>query len=328
MKTLRTRKSGFTLVEMLVVVTLIAIVATIAIALLGGASKDASETVNGAVMKQLTSNIGSYMQLHSGAMPDKFDSLINSLAVGTEVGGFSTLTTTLSTGGSVSVATTPGAVLTIGYDPEPDGVVNDTTATYKGLDTAGWSGGFRSLTVSKLTTNDVDRLAKLGITTVYDMVGSTKDLFNGEFPYTTTSRALKVGDPVVVLDPQTQRNGKSIYDEFGFHDIFNTTNYPTTGGTTTGDLTDQGRANALVSARYVVFGLGRYCTMVGDRKAGLQECPKSPIMRAGYYNRYLVVVKIVTGATQTDTDADFAGILDPMGNTTRSASSWATRTGK
>jgi len=314
MKKLRNRKSGFTLVEMLVVVTLIAIVATIAIALLGGASKDAAETVNSSNIKHLASAIGSYQQLHDGLLPDKLDSLLDSTKVA--AGGSYTMVTT-----GVYVADSPGTLIYIGKDADFDGVIDSTSYTSKGLDPAAWQTGFRSLTVTQLTTNDVNKLASIGICSVYDTIPDTSSFHGTE---KTQERGLKVGDPVLTVDPQTSRNGKNLYFALGFHNIFNTTNYPVVSAKDQ-DLTSSGRIAAMGAARYLVFGIGKDSTIIGDRKAGLQDPPACTIVPAGEYNRYMLVVKMPGGVN--DEDTQFAGILDARGCNARAADSWATRTG-
>lgn len=307
------KSNGFTLVEMLVVVTLIAIVASIIIALLGGASKDAAEIVNESNVRHLTSQIGSYQQLHGGLLPDKLDSLLDSNKVE------SVSYTLLATG--VSVVDNPGTVFYCGKDLDNDGVVDDPSSTSKGINPKAWSGTFASLTVTQLTTNDINQLTELGITTVKDLYTTTGDLFNGMERY--TERRLKVGDPVATVDPYTVKNGRLIYRDLGFHEISDETKYPKNGETY---ITDEARSNAMKAFRLLVFGVGPECTLVGDRKAGVQEAPRSLAVGAGYYNRYLVVIKVNVDS-RTDVDADFIGVLDPQGNSSRSANSWATRTG-
>ncbi len=81
----------------------------------------------------------------------------------------------------------------------------------------------------------------------------------------------------------------------------------------------------MCSSDLLVFGIGKYCTMIGDRKAGLQEAPACGVVPSTEYNRYLIVVKMPSGPN--DMDTQFAGILDAMGNNARAADSWATRTG-
>lgn len=311
MKTLHPAKKGFTLVEMLVVVTLIAIVATIAIALVGGASRDAAESVNSNNIKHLTSCIGAYQQLHDGLLPDKLDSLIDSTKA--TVGGSYTMLTT-----GVYVADSPGKFIYIGMDSDNDGVIDSTSYTSKGLDPAAWQTVFRSLTVTQLTSNDVSNLSGIGITTVYDTKPATSS-FHGSEQF--VQRGLKVGDPVLTVDPYTSRNGINLYYDLGFHDIYNTTNYPTSGY----GLTDTARAAAMAAARYLVFGIGRYSTIIGDRKAGLQEAPACGVVPSTEYNRYLLAIKMPGGVN--DTDTQFAGILDSRGCNARAADSWATRTG-
>lgn len=314
MKTPHPAKKGFTLVEMLVVVTLIAIVATIAISLLGGASRDAAESVNASNIKHLASCIGSYQQLHDGQLPDKLDSLMSSANVA--AGGSYTMLTT-----GVYVADSPSTLLYIGMDANRDGAIDDTSYTSKGLDPAAWQTVFRSLTVSQLTSNDVSYLAGIGITKVYDTIPATSSFHGSE---RTQERALRYGDPVLTVDPQTSRNGKQLYFDLGFHDIYNTTNYPVVSASNL-DLTSAGRSAAMGGARFLVFGIGKYCTMIGDRKAGLQEAPACGVVPSTEYNRYLIVVKMPSGPN--DMDTQFAGILDAMGNNARAADSWATRTG-
>lgn len=311
-------KSGFTLVEMLVVIVLIAIVATIAIALLGGATQDAAESVNHNNIKHMTSLLGSYQQLHQGQLPNKVDSLLDSDKINN--GSYPHVAEATRFAPKVEVIDNPGKVLYVGLDTDQDGECENPTGTSRGIYGDAWSGHFASLTVSKLTTNDVKRLQDLGITTVLDLYTTDGNLFNGTERY--QERDLKVGDPVVVVDPRTSRNGKGVYEAMGFHDITNTDLYPNEGDI---GLSDTARLSAMQTARYLVFGIGPKCSMVGSRKAGVQEAPRSKILPKGYYDRYLMVVKI--GNPPVDVSADLAGVLDPQGNTSYSADSWATRTG-
>lgn len=312
----RNKRTGFTLVEMLVVVTLIAIVATIAIALLGGARQDAAEAVNFSNIKHMTSMLGAYQQLHDGALPNHVDSLIasNKLANAT----YETIATATQFLPQIDVVSNPGTVLYIGKDDNMDGVSDNPDDTSKGLYGAAWSGSFASLTVSKLTENDINRLRDLGITTVRDFT-TNGSLFNGTETYSI--RVLKVGDPVVVVDPRTSRNGIGAYKSFGYNVLDDKVAFPVNQ---TG-LLDEGRATAMQNARFLVFGIGPNSTIVGSRKAGVTEAPASKVLPAGYYNHYLMVVKI--GNPPVDVSANLAGVMDPAGNTARSAESWATRTG-
>ena len=305
MKTLRNRKSGFTLVEMLVVVTLIAIVATIGISLLGGASKDAAESVNIANIRQLTNNLGAYQQLHGGLLPDKLDSLMSSNSV-TRGLTYTTVTT------GVAIADSPALAFYIGLDTDNDGVMDNSTGTSKGIDPAAWRDSFRTLTAYQLTGSDITNLASIGITTVYD-VKPALNLFHGDIEY--TARTLKAGDPVAIVDPYTTGGGRHIYHDFGISDAEETSIYPSTAA---------GRNALFAKQRYLVFGVGPNTTMLGDRKAGIQDAPKSSVPKPGYYNRYLLVVKMPMGAN--DQTIDMAGVLDPQGKNSRKAYEWATRT--
>lgn len=318
----RRGEKAFTLVEMLVVVLLIAIVATVGISLLGGTSKGAAGRVNVSNMRQLTGLISAYQHVHEGVLPNKLDSLIDV----TKITGanYRKITTADGMHEDVEVVDDPATVLYCGKDTDKDGVIDNPDYTAKGLMPESYSGLFRTLTVTKLTTNDVNQLAKLGITKVMDMnPRDDGNLFHGMETY--AERILQPGDPVATLDPSTIKNGRGIYRDMGFHEISNIDEYPFQGRDT--DLATELREKAMSTMRYLVFGIGPDATIVGERNAGLQEAMTSPITTKGHYNRYMIVVKM-GGRTVADMTSDFAGVLDPQGNNSRSAGSWATRTGK
>ncbi len=312
----RSSKRGFTLVEMLVVVTLIAIVATIAITILGGATQDAAESVNISNIKHMTSMLGAYQQLHGGQLPNHVDSLLASNKIANAQ--YTTVKEATNFAPAIEVVDDPGRVIYVGQDDDMDGIPDNPDNTSKGIYPAAWSGMFRSLTVSKLTENDINRLRDLGINTVRDFT-TDGSLFNGLETYST--RVLRVGDPVVVVDPQTSRNGIGAYKAFGFNEIDNRERFPVDQV----GLSDTDRGVLMQDARFLVFGIGPNSTIVGSRKAGVTEAPVSKILPPGYYNHYLMVIKV--GNPPVDVSANLAGVLDPAGNTTRSAESWATRTG-
>lgn len=323
------RTQGFTLVELLIVVALLAIVSGLVVGLYNGAVKDSAETVSIATQKQLTNSINNFFQMHNSKLADGFDSLLRD-QVGRPFGG---TYTAVSTGG-LEVADNPKDAIYAGYDvvdnttlAAPYDNIADPTAQSKGIDTAAYLGVFRSITVARLTQSDLATLNQLGIYSVND-VSVAGDFFHGEVSY--VKRTLKVGDPVCIIDPRTVRNGISIYGDFGV-DLSDTTTYTRATAATTGDyavmvgdLDDTGRNKAIAKQRFFVFGIGPQCKLIGDRKGGLQDAPASSIVVDGAYNKYFLVIKMPGGPN--DMSPAIAGILDPRGCTVRGARGWASRT--
>jgi prepilin-type N-terminal cleavage/methylation domain-containing protein len=316
------RKSGFTLVELLIVVAILALVSGAAIALYNGVFTDSAENVSISTQQELMNTLGSYMAAHNNKLSDGYDSLLRDIAARPYTGTYTAIGTTLE------VADDPKDAIYAGYDASPVDNVADTNAGSKGVDTAAYLGHFRSLTVGKLTDSDIATLKDLGITYVYDIL-TTADFFHGNVSY--VKRTLKAGDPVCMIDPRTARNGISVYKDFGV-DLSDTATYTRAAAdVNTGDysvvkndLDDAGRAAALKKQRFFVFGLGPNMTMLGDRKGGLQEASTCAIVKDGYYNRYFLVVKMPGGPN--DMNPAVAGVLDAKGKTVRGAKSWATRT--
>ena len=308
-------RSGFTLVELLVVMAIIAIISTLAITLLGSSQQEAAETANISNLRRLESNIISYRAMHNNTMPDKFDSLIrdeanNSIAADQTISGQEFI---YSTNSIVQV-------LYCGIDSNLDWKA-DSGAYFKGLSDHNTTGFGNSLALARLTQSDVNNLKTVGITTVYDL-SPTNDAFHGTPSY--KERALAAGGYVAIVNPKAARNGKSVYKDFGV-DVSNITNFPTTTGTSTGDLNDTGIANALKVKKFFVFGIGPNTTWIGDQKCGLQEAPECAILPDGYYNRYFLVVAMPGGPNDMTVPYP-AGVLDSTGKTPRGANSWATRT--
>ena len=312
-------RAGFTLVELLVVVAILAIISTLALNLLGSSQQEAAETANIANLRRLQSNITSYRAMHNNTMPDKFDSLIRNDA-STSIAADQTIAIGFSNQEFIYSTNSLVQLFYCGTDTNDDWKA-DTGKYFKGLSDHNTTGFGNSLALARLTQSDVDSLKAVGITTVYDL-SPDADAFHGTPTY--VERPLVAGGYVAIVNPKAARNGKSVYKDFGV-DISNPTNYPTTTGTATGDLNDTGIANALKAKRFFVFGIGPNTTWIGDQKCGLQEAPECAILPDGYYNRYFLVVAMQAGPNDT-TPLYPAGVLDSTGKTPRGANSWSTRT--
>lgn len=299
-------RDGMTLVELLVVVTILAIIAGMAVMLVGGATDKAAATVSVATQKQLTDQINSYVQLHNGLLPDRYDSLVHDGYTGT----FTVLTST------ISVAADPLPFMGM-TSPSPG--ASGPQNIQRGVDPAAFSGQYRTLTVKQATASsgavlsgDVDLLKQAGVTTLYNY--STGDLSLGRDTKAVVV-TIAAGTPICIVDPQSVA-GQQLYGDFGV-DLSNATDYPR-NGTSTGayawddsmELNAAGRTNALSKQIFYVLGVGVNATIIGDRQLGLQEAPTSSVVTGGYYNKYLLVV---TYGSYTNRSTSFVGVLDPKG---------------
>lgn len=307
---------GFTLVEMLIVLALIAIVSTLAIIMLGSSQQEAAETANIANLKRLTSAIQTYRVMHANALPNKFDSLFRSDA-NPSMAADQTVTIGFTSQDFFYSTNTIVQLYYCGLDKNDDWTADDG-AYFKGLNNHNTTGFGNSLAVARLTQTDVDTLKAVGITTVEDL-SPDADAFHGN--PTAVERTLAAGGYVAIVNPKATRNGQQVYKDFGV-DLSSTNSYPRAAG---GDLNDTGIANALKVKRFFVFGIGPSTTWLGDQKSGLQDVPECGIVLDGYYNRFFLVVALPGGPNDA-TLAYPAGVLDSTGKTPRGAASWATRT--
>lgn len=305
----RTR-SGFTLVELLVAIMIIAIISGAVVALSGALVTDSAITMTLATQKQLTNQLTQFYQGHGRQLPNGLDSLLrDDFAVAGASAGY-TLTgplelinrTTDANGGPGA----PRGVIYTGLDVNQDGMA-DAGAKSQGLTIMSWSGqGVHSLTVAKLNAADLASLNRIGITEVND-IAHDRDLVDGQLTY--VKRKLAVGDPVVIMDPAGL---KSSYDSFT----------DTTGLTTSAD-------KLTYRPHFIVFGIGPNCSMVGDRRGGFQEAPvcrtvvtwitAKPRGDSGYYDRYMAVVKMPVDGKDVPT---LAGVLEANGWPIRPAEIW------
>lgn len=316
-------KHGFTLIELLVALAVIALISGTVVALSNGLTTTSAITATIATQKQLTNTITEYCQAHGKLMPDGFDSLIRddfavagAGAVYVKTGPIELVTRTTKTTAPADGSSNdsgpgfPRGIIYTGLDLNQNGEA-DAGAVSKGLTLMSWSGqGVHTLTVAKLNAADLAGLNRLGIASVYD-IAHDKDLdANGNLTY--VKRTLAVGDPVVVLDPGGLASTYS-----SFTDI--------SGLSTPADKL----AN---KPHFIVFGIGPNCTLVGDRRGGVQEAPTcstivtwitaKPRGGSDYYNRYMAVVKLPVDPADTPA---FAGVLDANGWSVRSAEVWYSR---
>lgn len=181
MLVLRTRsgsRRGYSLIELVVVLTILAIVAGVTVSIVGYLRRSADKGTAANVMGSLLSNIELYRVTY-GVYPDRFDSLI-------ETGGSSL------------------------YDGDP--AFND-----KGLPSALMPSGDAKITTSTLTAGELSSLTKIGITTVMDHAPGT-GVEGAPGNTGTVARTLASDPTVAILNAGSAKGAKvidSIYPNAG-----------------------------------------------------------------------------------------------------------------
>ncbi|HBP18485.1 MAG TPA: hypothetical protein DEA08_11970 [Planctomycetes bacterium] len=308
------RTKAFTLIELLVVISIVALISGAVVALNNGLTTDSAITMTIATQKQLTNQVAQFHRGHGGRLPDGFDSMLRDDYATNALGAAATYTTTGPlelvdrTTDSEGKGGAPRGLIYTGFDADQDGFA-DEGALAKGLTIMSWSGqGVHTLTIARLNATDLAALNSLGLTHVYD-IAHDQDLVDGEL--TRVRRDLAVGDPIVMLDPGGLG---TTYDAF----------------TQTDGLTD---AEVLTNRpHFAVFGIGPNCSLIGDRRGGLQEAPvcstivpwitAAPSGNNGYYDRYMAVVKL---PVDPQDEPAFVGVLESNGWGVHSAKIWYSR---
>lgn len=235
----RGHRAGFTLLELIVVLAILVAIAGLAVTKLDVLQLKAEKASAALDMRNISRMIQTF-RATTNFYPDRWDSLV---VTGTR---------------SLQVPGAPGSGQG-GLDP---GLVGTTGA------------GKLILSTDSLTANQARSLSRLGITTVYDHVGSTATPYSDGF---TVENPIDGTDDVFATINPANAAGQRILN----------TIYPTPPSAA------NPAGNAVVPADrvLVVFGLGKWTTIVGSnlQSAVLTEPPIYPYSNELYYNRYLAV---------------------------------------
>lgn len=310
-----TRKSGFTLVELVIVIAILAMLATLAVNKLSGVKADSAKKLNLANLARVSNIVDTYLAGSPDRGLDRLDSLTLCTAPSGSPGSLSGLTDT----SALMVYTND---TNVGLSPSLFGPANPYAAAPVFLLGTWW-----------LSAAEAEILERdLGIK--YVMAGTDGTLSNtgddgawaqGDIasPDACASFAkhLTNGLPVAVVNPGATRDrtpvGPDVYRACGQN-----VSYSYRGKILVDDAEQADNAAAVrtlygSSGLLLAFGLGDSCAIVGNTAGGLDSAPVCPVMRPAEYRRYLVLVRLkgtASGTGFTASSAEFAGVMDSRGN--------------
>jgi prepilin-type N-terminal cleavage/methylation domain-containing protein len=324
-----TKNRGFTLLELVMVVAILALLSTLAVGVYSSVQKTSAEKVSISNEASVYRAVTTFMALSGGRGPDKLDALIDfgTAADTGQAGKFVGLPSTFDVAGTGS--TTMNSATAVG------GVYRgvkaaDATGTAATADMLSKNHGLVSDLYGKVCVyylgggmNDVSYLNQLGLTTVLQhnytsgqatALGVTTVGGGPGFRVESTACVpvtLAKGTPVLAVDPL---KGSQIYAAFGM----NLANYNTAnpGVTPTTDA-DALAAVKAAGGYLLLFGLGGNSTIIGNKNGGIADAPRSEILDYTYYRQYFLVYRIPT--TPNQLCADFLGVIDPRGQSIKDA---------
>lgn len=316
-------KAGFTLIEMVVVVAIIALVTALAVMKLSGLRTDMKVKANIANLKRIDSAVENYLVANLGKGLNRLDLLMkydqpakmgsrgsasfddievppsymeSSLLSDTNTGLHTNLTTI-----TTQYGTTFSPLL---------GTYHLSTADAKALrETFGLQYGMEGTDGNRQRTGADGAWAQ----------GKTTD------PDTCqcVARLLTNGVSVAVVNPYSvssdiQPSGCAIYNACGQKIWFGTDMKLHMDG----DATSYGTSEDAIKALYatgkggilLAFGLGSYASMIGENVAGLDAAPVCPDIESGAYRRYILLIRLKQ-TVQNGVEAEYAGVIDPRGRT-------------
>lgn len=312
---MKQNNKGFTLVELVMVIAILALIATLAISRLSGVKVDSEKKLNVANLTRIGTGLDTFMAANNDEL-NRLDSLLSVAEVAGTAGAFD-----VTTFPAVLGADTNGVELVT----LNDALVVGTTAY----------GGFPGLLARYyLTDSDVQALNRIGLK--YVMTATDGGRFSagddGAWPQGSINdrdtifclaKSLTNGFPLAVINPagvigagqNIKPIGARVYESCGQEVFFTTTAQlligetqvaPADGLTTL--ATNDGQGILLA------FGVGQFASIIGNNRAGLDNAPVCPIVSdSTEYRRYIMLIRL--RHTSAGSEAEYAGIIDPTGQT-------------
>lgn len=316
-------KRGFTLLELVLVIAILAIISTLAVSKVGDMREKAARTVSIANQQAVGRAVETYLAVNGAGKANRLNRLDG-------------LMDYRGRAASDEGAAGAGFEFTLTADDifyrGPDAERLPTDGSLTAEDNQGLTPGLRNvLAPYALSAAEKSALRDLGLGLVMRHYTDATRVPREEYPDGGEDGVLLpnelVGrDPdesacmptpltndtfrlVAAVSPKTPA-GRDVYRDFGYS-IFNTQ--------TSDTLTDQQARDEVKNAGgpLVAFGLGRYASIVGSLEGGLEALPTCAYPARRYYRRYVLLFRLRTVGNHCV--ADFAGVLDSCGQTIRAA---------
>lgn len=325
---MNSKKSGFTLIELILVIAIIAIISTLAVNKLGNISENAKKQVNVANLTRVSSTLETYVAASAAAEKDIYFNKLDSLTRYDAAKGAPGSLVDLSKIDALLVYTNVDG--NVGLSAE---IARAPQNSY-----AGTSAGI--LGTYYLTQSDVEVLARdMGFKFVmrgypmalnvpyYQFHGEDGSYVSGSINNPDTCCSVVCsnapGMAVAVVNPGATRNnspvGPEIYRACGSDVSYSGITYKVmVNGEDCNSNDDAFRKLMTGDGILMAFGLGGNSSLVGNATAGLDSAPVSPAMDKTEYRRYLVLIRVKytqSPGGYTAVSAQYAGVMDPRGNT-------------
>jgi len=292
-RTGRSARAGFTLIELIVVISILATIAGLALMNMDGTEKDAQLSANMSNQARIKSALSGYFITHNDRYPNNWNSLLDGQTVGATQADFYR-----------------------GRDTDGDGEPGDADDTNRGIHghLRGWSGVTATALVNsnqrlipvKLGAEQPESLVRVYVNRVFDYDSSlTTALADESALNLTTPRTLAQGQWAAMVDPRTP-NGAGVYTSLG-------QTLPTnpTGFVNPIDLSTAGLATTIGSDFVLLaFGLGGQSELIGSSRCGLDSLPLSDEIAAVHNQNFVVVFKVPLNRFA---DPLLVGVLSPRG---------------
>ena len=314
-------KKAFTLIELLMVVAIIGIIATLAVSKMGNVRRDSAMKVSLANQAAIERAVDAYLTVHGGRL-NRLDGLMykNGVRTGSETGFDFDITS----------VRTDGRLLYQGPSVPVD--LTEEQAEKN----AGLTPNLRSLLVPyALGKAEADAfVTQLGLLYVMCHLGDASDgIFGNRAPESddtyVTSDTSVVWSPersacvtqimtnglyVAAVTPITAA-GRAVYRDCGIElrDVEQTDDaYRSQRDRYVREAKDKGGI-------LFAFGLGENCTAVGKGSAGLEAAPYADYPLKRFYRHYILLFRYNPDNRNPAVAPEFVGVLDPCGKTIRAA---------
>lgn len=304
---------GFTLLELVMVVAIIAIISTLAVSRIGGLRDKAARNVSVANQQAISRAVETYLALNNGKL-NRLDSLLDHVGTDPAIEGFefdeSRRANYLYAGPDAS-ENVPEEVNS-GLTPKMKSLLclyGLSKAEKSALSDLGLNLVMRHATITNTAAISTRGGAGRGDDGVYLPAGVATD------PDLSACVATAVTNAefrlVAAVVPYTEV-GRAVYRDCGYDLRMTKTAAEFESG-----REDTKAEVAAAGGPLIAFGLGGEASIVGAAEGGLESVPECSFPPSRYYRRYVLLFRLVNKGGLVK--AYFAGTLDPCGQTVRVA---------